>query len=40
LLTDWERYDVAVMLELQAALGELISARRSYDAGRRFQHSR
>ena len=35
----WERYDVEVMLELQAALNELIATRRAYDAGRRSQRS-
>lgn len=39
-LPAWERYDVAVMLGLQAALNELISTRRSYDADRRPQRPR
>lgn len=34
-LPSWSRVDVQVMLELHAALGELIRTRRSYDAGRR-----
>jgi hypothetical protein len=34
-LPAWSRVHVQVMLELHAALGELIRARRSYDAGRR-----
>jgi hypothetical protein len=33
----WGRYDVVVMLELHATLGELISTRRAYDAGRQHQ---
>lgn len=31
----WNHVDVLVMLELHAALGELLRTRRSYDAGRR-----
>lgn len=34
-LPSWSRVDVQVMLELHAALGELLRTRRSYDAGRR-----
>ncbi|GAA2617406.1 hypothetical protein Adu01nite_47850 [Paractinoplanes durhamensis] len=34
-LPAWTRPDVDVMLELQAALTELIDTRRSYDRGRR-----
>ncbi len=36
-LPAWSRVDVQVMLELHAAVGELISRRRSYDAGRRHR---
>jgi hypothetical protein len=34
-LPSWGRAEVAVMLELQAALADLIKTRRAYDRGRR-----
>jgi hypothetical protein len=34
-LPGWGRAEVAVMLELQAALSDLIKTRRAYDRGRR-----
>ncbi len=34
-LPGWGRAEVTVMLELQAALAELIKTRRAYDRGRR-----
>ena len=34
-LPPWDREQIAILLQLQDALGTLISNRRSYDAGRR-----
>lgn len=34
-LPPWSRTHVTALLELQAALGELVSARRTYDSERR-----